>query len=166
METFHLGVAALSSLIILAMIASCGKGTTEDVETLIIENQKRVLDEWGKGRTMVFPDNSAAEITYFDTSLEKRLDGKEAFPALCKYVEGKFTVDRCDMIAPKAQVYGKVAILTYNLIDYSERQRAPKRRSHGTAPRCITRREVTDESFIRTGRSRNRISLNRIDTSC
>ena len=121
MKTYRLGMAALSVLMILTMLVSCGEGTTADVEKLIIEKEKQVLDEWGKGRTMVFPDNSASEITYFDPSLEKRLNGKEAFAALCKSIEGKFTVDRYDMLDPKVQVYGDVAILTYNLIDYSEK---------------------------------------------
>lgn len=111
----------LFACVVLVLIGSCGKNNNIEVEELIIAKEKQVLDEWGKGRTMVFPDNSAPEITYFDPSLEKRLDGKEAFAALCKSIEGKFTVDRYDMLDPKVQVYGEVAILTYNLIDYSEK---------------------------------------------
>jgi len=113
--------AELCAFVILALVASCGKTSTTDVEKTIVEKEKQVLDEWGKGRTMIFPNNSAVDVTYFDPSLEKRLDGKEAFAALCKSIEGKFTVDRYDMIDPKVQVYGEVAILTYNLIDYSEK---------------------------------------------
>jgi ketosteroid isomerase-like protein len=105
-------------LLIVALLASCGKPST-DVEKAIIEKEKHLLDEWGKGHTMVFPDNSATTITYFDPSLEKRLEGKEAFSRLCKSVEGKFTIDRYEMIDPKVQVFGEIAVLTYNLVDYS-----------------------------------------------
>lgn len=69
---------------------------------------------------MVFPNNSSAEMTYFDPSLEKRLDGSKAFSELCKSAEGKFTIDEYEMVDPKVQVYGEIAILSYNLVDYSK----------------------------------------------
>jgi len=112
--------AGLCAFVILALIASCGKTSTIDVEKTIIAKEKQLLDEWGKGHTMIFPNNSSAEITYFDPSLEKRLDGLQAFSELCKSAEGKFTIDKYEMVDPKVQVYGEIAILSYNLVDYSK----------------------------------------------
>jgi ketosteroid isomerase-like protein len=110
----------MCATMILALLSSCGRTPTGDIEKAIIEKEKQVMDEWGKGRTMVFPNNSAPEITYFDPSLEKRLDGIEAFSELLKPIEGKFTIDRYEMVNPKVQVYGETAVLTYNLVDYSK----------------------------------------------
>jgi ketosteroid isomerase-like protein len=111
----------LCAFVMLTLIASCGKINTGDVEKTIIDKERQIMDEWGKGHTMVFPSNSSREITYFDPSLGKRLDGIRAFSELCKSVEGKFTIDKYEMVDPRVQVYGDVAVLTYNLVDYSKK---------------------------------------------
>jgi ketosteroid isomerase-like protein len=111
----------LCTCVLLALIASCGKTSTSDIEKIIVEKEKQLLDEWGKGHTMVFPNSSATDITYFDPTLDKRLDGLQAFSDLCKAAEGKFTIDKYEMLNPKVQVYGEIAVLTYNLVDYSKK---------------------------------------------
>lgn len=79
-----------------------------------------ILDEWGKGHTMIFPQNSAEEITYFDPSLEKRINGIQEFTKLLKPIENQFTIEKYEMLDPKVQVHGEVAVLSYNLMDYSK----------------------------------------------
>lgn len=98
------------------------KRNYKQVEKEIIEIEKSLLDEWGKGHTMIFPDNSADEITYFDPSLEKRINGKTEFIKLLKPIENKFGIERYEMLDPKVQVHCNVAVLTYNLTDYSRNQ--------------------------------------------
>ncbi len=107
------------SLILSMLISSC-EMKNENLEVVIVEKEKLLLDEWGKGHTMVFPENSADEITYFDPSLQKRLKGKNNFIELLKPIENKFTIEKYEMIDPEVQIYGDVGILTYNLIDYSK----------------------------------------------
>jgi len=98
------------------------KRNYKQVEKVIIEKEKSLLDEWGKGHTMIFLDNSADDITYFDPSLEKRINGKAEFIKLLQPIENKFAIDRYEMLDPKVQVHCNVAILTYNLTDYSRNQ--------------------------------------------
>jgi ketosteroid isomerase-like protein len=106
--------------IFILCIVSCTESDIQKIEKDIIVKERQILDEWGKGRTMVFPENSEAEITYFDPSLEKRIDGINQFTELLKPIENKFTIDRYEMINPKVQVHGEIAVLSYNLVNYSK----------------------------------------------
>jgi hypothetical protein len=51
----------------------------DDPTAEIIAMEKAMLARWGTGDTDSFLELAAPEITYFDPSLEKRLDGREAF---------------------------------------------------------------------------------------
>jgi ketosteroid isomerase-like protein len=109
---------------------SCRTDDTADIAKIILGKEETILDEWGKGRTMVFPENSADEITYFDPSLQKRLNGKVEFTALLKPIEYKFSIVKYTMIDPNVQVYGDIAILTYNLIDYATNAEGVEQKSN------------------------------------
>jgi len=114
-------------ILILVLLTGCSKDNNQ-IELKIIEKEKAFLDEWGKGHTMIFPDNSTDEITYFDPSLEKRINGKKEFIELLKPIENKFTIERYEMIDPKVQVHGDVALLSYNLVDYSKDQHGAEKK--------------------------------------
>jgi ketosteroid isomerase-like protein len=107
-------------IMMLMLLIGCSQNDQQSVAELIIAKEKMILDEWGKGHTMIFPQNSAAEITYFDPSLEKRIDGIQEFTELLKAIENKFTIEKYEMLDPKVQVHGEVAVLSYNLVDYSK----------------------------------------------
>ena len=107
-------------IVMLLLLVGCSRNDSQPVEEIIIAKEKMILDEWGKGHTLIFPQNSAAEITYFDPSLEKRINGIEEFTALLKPIENQFTIEKYEMLDPKVQVHGEVAVLSYNLVDYSK----------------------------------------------
>lgn len=109
--------------IMILFFTGCVKRNYKQVEKEIIEIEKSLLDEWGKGHTMIFPDNSAGEITYFDPSLEKRINGKTGLIKLLKPIENKFAIERYEMLDPRVQVHCNVALLTYNLTVYSRNQK-------------------------------------------
>ena len=132
-------LAILTSCGMLVAIASCSKETSNDVEKVVIEKEKHLLDEWGMGHTMVFVENSAEDITYFDPSLVKRLDGRRAFIGLLGPIENTFTVDRYEMIDPKVQAYGEVAILTFNLVDYSRNNQGEEQKTSWNATEVYRR---------------------------
>jgi hypothetical protein len=48
------------------------------------------------------------------------MDGINQFTELLKPIEYKFTIDRYEMINPKVQVHGEIAVLSYNLVNYSK----------------------------------------------
>ena len=111
---------SFSLIVILMLLVGCSGNTHQSVAELIIAKEKMLLDEWGKGHTMIFPQNSADEITYFDPSLEKRINGIQEFTELLKPIENKFTIEKYEMLNPKVQLHGEVAVLSYNLVDYSK----------------------------------------------
>ena len=111
---------SFSLIVILMLLVGCSGNTHQSVAELIIAKEKMLLDEWSKGHTMIFPQNSADEITYFDPSLEQCINGIQEFTELLKPIENKFTIEKYEMLNPKVQVHGVVAVLSYNLVDYSK----------------------------------------------
>ena len=81
----------------------------------IIALERAALDRWGKGDPRGFLEMYAPEMTYFDTSTERRVDGLAAMTDYYRPITGKVKVSRYEMIAPKVQQHGDVAVLTYNL---------------------------------------------------
>ena len=63
----------------------------------------------------------APEVTYFDPFADSRVDGLDAMEvrlAPMKDIEPPFTNPRYEMIDPKVQRNGDVALLTFNLVNY------------------------------------------------
>jgi hypothetical protein len=60
----------------------------------------------------------APEVTYFDPTQNGRVDGLAAMNNLLVPITGKIKIDRYDMVNPKVQRHGDVAVLTSNLVNY------------------------------------------------
>jgi uncharacterized protein (TIGR02246 family) len=81
----------------------------------VISLERAALDRWGKGDPTGFLEIYAPEITYFDVGTQRRLDGLAAMTDYYRPITGKVKVPRYEMIGPKVQRHGDVAVLTYNL---------------------------------------------------
>lgn len=103
----------------------------EEVEKLIIAREKAALDVWGRGDPSRYIELATGDITYFDPSLGKRLDGRKAFIDYLLPLKGTFSIYRFEMIGPSVQVTGNTAILTFNLLNY-DRQGAVTSRWNST----------------------------------
>lgn len=109
--------------LIAAMLIACG--ATSVVNQVqpggneVIALERSALDRWGRGDVGGFMSLYADEVTYFDPFQERRVDGLSVMRALYEPLAGKFTVDRYEMLNPKVQRYGDVAVLTYNLQNYA-----------------------------------------------
>jgi ketosteroid isomerase-like protein len=57
-------------------------------------------------------------VTYFDPARETRADGVAAMQAYYAPIAGKIKVDHYEMISPKVQVRGNVAVLSYQLVSH------------------------------------------------
>jgi ketosteroid isomerase-like protein len=97
-------------------IASCNSDDYSPDK--IIAMEKAALDRWGKGDPQGYLEIMDADLTYFDPFLEKRLDGLDAMKEFLKSFAGKIKVDRFDMLNPKVQRDGDMALLTFNLLSY------------------------------------------------
>jgi uncharacterized protein (TIGR02246 family) len=85
----------------------------------VIAAERAALDRWGRGDPQGFLETYAPEITYFDPGQEKRVDGLEAMKQYIAPLAGKIKVDRYEILNPKVQSHGDVAVLTYNLVNYA-----------------------------------------------
>jgi hypothetical protein len=71
----------------------------------IIALERSALDRWGRG----------------DPMQEKRVDGLGALKKLLEPLKGKIKVDRYEMIAPRVDQEGDLAVFTYNLVSHGRR---------------------------------------------
>jgi len=100
---------------------SCVLGADDYSPDSIIALERVALDRWGKGDPKGYYDLMAAGETYFDPTTAKRVDGIEALMAHIAPFDGKIAIDHYDMIDPKVQHDGEVAVLTFNLVDSGAR---------------------------------------------
>ena len=96
----------------------------------IIALERGALDRWGKGDPKGYYEIMASEETYFDPTTAKRIDGLEALKAHIAPFDGKIAIERYEMIDPKVQRDGNIAVLTFNLDDS---RRSDRRRRSGYA---------------------------------
>jgi uncharacterized protein (TIGR02246 family) len=100
------------------LLGSQGHAQT-DVAQTIIAMERAALDRWGKGDPQGFFEIMASDQTYFDHMTERRIDGQ---PDLKRYMApftGKIKIERIEMINPRIQQSGDIAVLTFNLNDYA-----------------------------------------------
>lgn len=84
----------------------------------IVAMERAALDRWGAGDPLGYLEIMADDVTYFDPSQERRVDGLRAMTDLLVPFTGKIRVDRYDMVSPMVQQHGDAAILTFNLVSY------------------------------------------------
>ena len=111
----------------------------------IIALERSALDRWITFDPHGYLDLSAPEVTYFDPLRDKRVDGSETLKALLepiKQFKGSITEPRYEMIDPKVQQYGDVALLTYNLTNYG---------SVSGRPEAVLARWNSSELYARFG---------------
>jgi len=98
--------------------AECQTYASGDAAQTIIAMEQRALERWGKGDPRGYFEIIAPDTTYFDPTLAKRVDGLDALHALIDPFKGKIHVERAEMIDPKVQQQGDIAVLTFNLISH------------------------------------------------
>jgi ketosteroid isomerase-like protein len=118
-----------SFLLYLGFMGACSTPSQKEGDSLdrlseeIIAIERSALDRWITFDPQGYLDLYAPEVAYFDPNQERRVDGLEAMKALLapiKNLKGAITDPRYEMIAPKVQHHGDVALLTFNLINYGK----------------------------------------------
>ena len=95
-----------------------GRHAGGDPQTTIIAMERAALDRWGRGDPFGFLEISAADVVYFDPSLDRRIDGREALARYYDAIRGKVSIARYELINPLVQVAGDAAVLTFNYVSY------------------------------------------------
>jgi uncharacterized protein (TIGR02246 family) len=85
----------------------------------IIALERGALDRWIRGDSQGYLELYAREVTYFDPQRDARVNGADAMRKLLEPLIGKMKADRYDMLAPRVQGSGDVAVLTYNLVSHA-----------------------------------------------
>jgi len=79
----------------------------------ILELERAALERWGRGDPDGFLEISAPEVSYFDPFINHRLDGVDALRSWYDQIRGSVHIDRFEMIDPRVQADGDVAVLTF-----------------------------------------------------
>src|SRR5258708_3569549 len=107
-------------LFTLAIAASCAGAENFKPET-IIALERAALDRYGNGDPKGYLETYAPDVTYFDPAQPGRVDGLGAMKELLVPITGKIKIDHYEMIGPKVQHRGDVAVLSYDLVSHATR---------------------------------------------
>ena len=103
-----------------SVLAGCQTPTAPFDPQTIISMERAALDRWGKGDPQGYVEIYASDMTYFDPMQDKRIDGLDAMKRMLAPLTGKVSLSRYEMIDPRVQHHGDVALLTFNLISYQK----------------------------------------------
>ena len=87
----------------------------------IIALERSALDRWCKGDPQGYLETYGPDVTYFAPSEENRIDGLPAMKNLLGPITGKIRIDRYEMINPRVQRRGDVAVLSYRIVNHLTR---------------------------------------------
>jgi ketosteroid isomerase-like protein len=108
------------ALLTVAIAALCARAENFKPER-IIALERAALDRWGNGDPHGYLETYAPDVTYFDPEQQGRVDGLGAMKELLVPITGKIKIDHYEMIGPKVQHRGDVAVLSYNLVSHAKR---------------------------------------------
>ena len=111
----HLGLVLLGLLGVAFVFDHAVNAWQDDA---IVALERGALDRWGNGDPGGYLDLYARDVSYFDPTQERRVDGLAAMTKLLEPIRGKVKTDRYELIAPKVQRAGSMALLTYNLVSH------------------------------------------------
>ena len=92
--------------------------TNTDISETIIALEKGALEKWNQGDPSGYLDLSAHDITYFDPSIERRLDGLDNLKKYYEPIKGQIHVSKYEMLNPKVTATNDLAVLAFNLLSY------------------------------------------------
>ncbi|PWT83646.1 MAG: DUF4440 domain-containing protein [Acidobacteria bacterium] len=120
-------------------------GSLDNLSQELIAIERAALDRWMTGDPQGYLGIYAPEITYFDPNQDKRIDGLEAMKQLFEPMKAmKFPIKdpRYEMLNPKIQLHGDIALLTFNIISFGKL---------GDKPEAVLGRWNSTEIYSRIG---------------
>ena len=85
----------------------------------IIAIERAALDRWGNGDPGGYLDLYAPEVSYFDPLTDARVEGHRRMADYYAPFAGKIFISRFEMLNPEVVVDGNMAVLSYNLVNYT-----------------------------------------------
>ena len=87
----------------------------KEMSETIIALSKNAMEAWLKGNPTPYLKLYSKDFTYFDPSTDFRLDGWDKIEELYESMRGKVYVERFEIINPKVQLHGNMAVFSFNL---------------------------------------------------
>jgi len=94
------------------------------VAARIVAMEEAALERWCAGDPSGFLELSDEDVAYFDPFLDRRLDGLAALIAYYEKLRGKISAPRFELLNPKVQRAGDMAVLTFNFVSWDEDESA------------------------------------------
>jgi uncharacterized protein DUF4440 len=105
------------------LVAAFAPGADDPLLDELVALERSALDRWIKVDPGGYLDLYAPEVTYFDPFVERRIDGRDAMAerlAPMKGMANPVKDARYEIIAPRVQRRGDVAVLTFNSVSYGK----------------------------------------------
>ena len=87
--------------------------TNEQISEHIIALEQAALTEWCHGNPSAYLELYAPEFTYFDPFTPRRWD-LDQVREMYEQIRGQLDVKSFEMVEPRVQVHGEVAVLSFN----------------------------------------------------
>ena len=109
-------------LVFATAVALChAAGAQEFQPETIIALERAALDRWGNGDPEGYLEIFADDVTYFDPTTQRRVDGIGAMRALSTPIKGLVKLTRYEIQNPDVYRRGDLAVLSFNLVTYGLR---------------------------------------------
>src|SRR4030095_3171931 len=109
------------TLVLIALLtAPCTAADDFKPET-IMALERAAIDRWGKADPQGFLETYATDVSYFDPSEEHRVDGLAAMRDRLIPITGKVKIDKYEMLNPRVQRRGDIAVLSYQVVNHVTR---------------------------------------------
>lgn len=118
---------AICSIVVLlstgpaAVTTGQGPATADPLLGQLVALERSALDRWIRLDPQGYLDLYAEELSYFDPSTERRVDGPKEMQervAGMKDLKPPFTNPRYELLDPRVQRHADVAVLTFNVVNY------------------------------------------------
>ena len=86
----------------------------------IIALERAMLARWYSGDPKELLELCDTDVTYFDPTVSRRIDGLQALEEHLLPLTGKVNVDVYELLNPKVQFQGDAVVLTYNMVVHWE----------------------------------------------
>lgn len=96
--------------------------SAEAIASEIIAMERAALTRWANGDPDGFLEISQPDVRYFDPFQKKRVDGREALKQIYDTIRGQIRIPRWEIIDPKVDVCGEVAVLSFNFMSEGDTQ--------------------------------------------
>jgi ketosteroid isomerase-like protein len=99
---------------------------TEEVASHVLALERTALARWLDGDPSGFLELSDDDVVYFDPFVPRRLDGLAALRAHYEPLRGRIHADRFELLDPRVQHAGDLAVLTFNFVSYGGNEDAQR----------------------------------------